>query len=63
MGTPVASTAGPIGSAASDDVDRLDRRDLLVLRLELLRRRRALSGVLLGGGVTPSGQRATRSTR
>jgi hypothetical protein len=62
MGTPVASTAGSMGPATADDADRLGRRDLLVLRLELLRRRRSTSG-FAAVGAAPSGQRATRSTR
>jgi hypothetical protein len=62
MATPVASTAGAIGPATADDAERLGRRDLLVLRLELLRRRRATSG-LATVGAAPSGQRATRNTR
>jgi hypothetical protein len=50
------TTSGSGRSASERDVDRLDRRDLLVLKLELRRRRRQ-------GAVAAAGQRATRSTR
>ncbi|MDQ1288204.1 MAG: hypothetical protein QG622_1769 [Actinomycetota bacterium] len=58
MGTPAASTAGQSRPGPKDDVERLGRRDLLVLKLELLRGRRS------GGAQTPAnGQRVTRKTR
>jgi hypothetical protein len=53
MASPTASETGPSRPGQDRDADRLGRRDLLVLRLELQRRRR---------GAT-AGQRATRSTR
>lgn len=55
MATPVASTVGAATPMPDDDAERLGRRDLLVLKLELLRRRR--------GAVVAAAQRATRSTR
>jgi hypothetical protein len=55
-GSTAVSTAGA-GAAGPDDDERLSRRDLLVLKLELLRQRRAVSPVTVGA------QRATRSTR
>jgi len=55
MATTVVSAVGPATPTPAEDAERLDRRDLLVLKLEVLRRRREL--------VTAAFQRATRSTR
>ncbi|HEY6794975.1 MAG TPA: hypothetical protein VI248_09875 [Kineosporiaceae bacterium] len=54
MTTDAVSSAGPARSGREAGTDRLGRRDLLVLRLELERRRRAAAS---------AAQRATRSTR
>jgi hypothetical protein len=48
------------GSTSTAAADRLVRRDLLLLRLEVGRRRR---GVRSGSPVVRIGQRRTRSTR
>jgi len=56
MATPAASAAGAPRPGREGDGDRLGRRDLLVLRLELERRRRTPAT-----GDRP--QRSTRNTR
>jgi hypothetical protein len=56
MGTPVTTTLDSARVGADGDVDRLRRRDLLLIRLEVKRRRR-------GGLLGPVGQRVIRSTR
>jgi hypothetical protein len=55
MTTDAASSAGPARPGGEGAGDRLGRRDLLLLRLELVRRRRPAP--------TVPAQRTTRSTR
>jgi hypothetical protein len=55
MAAPAASPAEPARRGGERDGDRLGQRDLLVLILELTRRRRPLAGT--------APQRVTRSTR
>jgi hypothetical protein len=56
MATASASAAGASRSGQDRTADRLDRRDLLLLRLELLRGRR-------GAASGSTGQRTSRKTR
>jgi hypothetical protein len=42
MATPTASTVGQASPVPEDDGERLGRRDLLLLKLELTRRRREI---------------------
>jgi hypothetical protein len=56
MATASAASAGAARSGQEQPAERLGRRDLLVLRLELQRRKR-------GSSAGSAGQRASRSTR
>jgi len=58
MATPMAPAVGAGTPTPDDDGERLGRRDLLVLKLELLRQRRAAASA-----VSAATQRVTRSTR